>query len=101
MKINFVNISRKCETIFFHANPIADLEQLPAQMLPRVAEHGHAQIVVQAQQDVRKHPPVRTTWIRALMYVPYNTGVRTEKLKIQVVFDMMGCTVHSCKYNGV
>ena len=48
---------------------IADLEKLPAQMLPRVAEHGHAQIVVQAQQDVRKHPPVRTTWIRARMYV--------------------------------
>jgi hypothetical protein len=36
---------------------VSNLEKLSAEMLARVAEHGHAQVVMDPQQQVREHPP--------------------------------------------
>jgi len=38
---------------------VSNLEKLPTEMLARVAEHGHAQVVMHPQQQVREHPPAK------------------------------------------
>ncbi len=53
---------------------VSNLEKLPAKMLARVAEHGHAQVVMHPQQHVSKHPPGKNVREGGIMTLQRNGG---------------------------
>jgi hypothetical protein len=52
----------------------SNLEKLPAEMLARVAEHGHAQVMVDPQQQVGEHPPGKNVREGGIMTLQRNGG---------------------------